>query len=159
MESDQNYLGEEKLEITNSAISFLEETRKWTMFLSILGFIGIGFMVLAALFMGTFVSTMSNALGDQIPGGFPMGGGGGVFFTIFYLLFALLYFFPVFYLYKFSNYTKKALDSRDSQLLSEAFSNLKSHYKFIGILAIIIIGIYLLIFIFMLLGGALAAFM
>jgi hypothetical protein len=156
MESDQNYLGEEKLELTNQAIAFLEEIRKWTMFLSILGFVGIGFLVLGGLFMGTFMSTMSNAFGDQIPGGLPMGGG---FIAFIYLLLALLYFFPVFYLYKFSNYTKKALDSRDTEMLTNAFSNLKSHYKFLGIVAIIIIGLYLLMFVFILLGGAFAAFM
>ncbi len=126
------------------------------MFLSILGFVGIGFLVLGGLFMGTFMSTMSNAFGDQIPGGLPMGGG---FIAFIYLLLALLYFFPVFYLYKFSNYTKKALDSRDTEMLTNAFSNLKSHYKFLGIVAIIIIGLYLLMFVFILLGGAFAAFM
>ncbi|MEY3444664.1 MAG: hypothetical protein RLZZ519_2945, partial [Bacteroidota bacterium] len=39
------------LQLSQNSTSFLESTAKWARFLSILGFIGIGFMVLAALLM------------------------------------------------------------------------------------------------------------
>ncbi len=44
-------------QITSKSQAFLKETAKWTGFLSILGFIGVGFIVLAALLMLTVGSS------------------------------------------------------------------------------------------------------
>ncbi|MEO1050546.1 MAG: DUF5362 family protein [Bacteroidota bacterium] len=130
------------LSINGESKAHLDEIKKWVKFLSILGFIFVGFMVLIALFMGTVFSS----LGADLP--LP-----GILFTFMYLVIAALYFFPILYLFKFSSALKTALASDNEQALAEAFGNLKSHYKFIGILSIIVLGLYALGFFLGLLGG------
>jgi hypothetical protein len=71
---------------------------------------------------------------------------------LIYVFIGLLYFFPVYYLFKFSSQVRTALINKNSQQLDSAFENLKSHYKFIGILMIITLSIYVLFG-----GGALLA--
>ena len=126
-----------ELTLSVNAISFLNETRKWVSFLAILGFIGIGLMVLFGFFASTILGFMASELGG------PAAGFSGLF-GILYIFIALLYFFPVMYLYKFGSKLKLALNSRDSGALESAFENLKSHYKFLGIFTIIGIGFYIL---------------
>lgn len=137
------------LTVSPGTTNFLREIARWTKFLSILGFVGIGFMVLAALFAGAFLSALPTN------GAFPFPPG---LFSVFYLAGAALYFFPVYYLFKFSNNLSNALKQQNSSYLETAFENLKSHYKFIGILAIIILGLYVLIFLSGIIMGGFALF-
>lgn len=137
-----------QLTLNNQAIAFLRETSKWANFLSIVGFIGIGLVVLMALFGGAFLASAASEFGGGTEAV------GGAFFTIIYLLVALLYFFPVFYLFKFARNMKAALASKDEEALTKALEYMKSHYKFIGILTIIMLSFYTLIFLFGLLGFA-----
>jgi hypothetical protein len=74
------------------------------------------------------------------------------FVSIIYLVFAIIYLFPIYYLYKYADSTKKALNSGNTQLLTKAFSNLKSHHKFLGIASIIIIALYIIGAIVMVIG-------
>ncbi len=115
---------------------YLKETRKWTKFFAILGFIFMGIGVLASIGMFVMSSTMSSV----IP--FPMAGIG-----FFYLLMIAVYFFPIYYLLQFSNKAKEALVSRSSEALTEAMRYIKSHYKFVGIMTIVILALYPIIII------------
>ena len=127
--------------ITDSEIkSYLNETSKWAKFLAILGFIGIGFIVLAALFAGAFLGSDAGRMGMR-NAEFPLS---PAVITLLYLLFAVIYFFPVYYLYNFAVKMKNSLLSGDSALMRESFKNLKSHYKYIGILTIVVISLYIL---------------
>jgi len=62
-----------------------------------------------------------------------------------YLLMAAIYFFPVYYLFQFSNKISKAFKQNDKHLLEDSFKNLKSHYKFVGVFALIFISFYIVI--------------
>lgn len=137
METNSPFEQFEELRIDSAAKSFLAEAAKWTTFLAILGYIGIGFMVLAALFMMTIGASLSS-YNSMMPLG------GGLFFSLFYLIIAAFYFIPVNYLYKFGSNMKSALRSNNQAELTKAFEYLKSHYKFIGILTIVVIGLYIL---------------
>jgi len=130
---------EPKITLTPNAIRFLFEIRKWAGFLAIMGFIGVGFIVLAALFMGVIFSVLPMGNADMP---FP-----GFIFTIIYLVLAVLYFFPVYYLYQFTTRLKTALLQRSDEFLESAFKFLKSHYKFIGILTIVMLALYPIILI------------
>ncbi|EJL66796.1 hypothetical protein [Flavobacterium sp. CF136] len=142
-----------ELHLDQSAKDFLKETAKWAYFLSIMGFIGIGLMVLLALFAGTLFSTM----GSTLPGAIAMGGGSfGVIMGVFYFAFAAIYFFPVYYLNKFGTNAKRAFKENDSEALTKSFEYLKSHYKFIGIFTLSIMILYGLIIVFAILGGLFA---
>lgn len=138
-----------ELQLDQTAKDFLKETAKWAYFLSILGFIGIGFMVLIGIFAGTIFSTFGNAMGGM--GGF--GGTFGALMGFFYVFIAAVYFFPVYYLNKFATNAKRAFRDNDSEALSNSLGYLKSHYKFIGILMLAILALYGLIFVFGILGA------
>jgi membrane-anchored glycerophosphoryl diester phosphodiesterase (GDPDase) len=114
----------------------LNSARRWSNFLAILGFIGSGLLVLLALFMGTFLSFLGD---ETMPSGVVLG------ISLLYLALGIVYFFPVYYLFKFSDFAGKAVKSGSSENLTAAIKNLKAHYKFIGITAIVTMILYPLI--------------
>lgn len=140
--SETTFSDFEELKITESSKSFLLETTKWAKFLAILGFVGIGLMVIGALFIIAVGSSMRGA------------GGAPVLMGVVYLLMAVLYFFPTYYLYNFSVKMKKAILNLDQSNADSGFENLKSLYKFMGILAIVMISFYVLFFLVALAIGA-----
>jgi hypothetical protein len=129
------------LTVSPMASGYLNETGRWGKFLAILGFCVIGLFVIVGLFAGSFIA---QAAGDGTVPGFV--------FTLLYLFLGALYFFPVYYLYKFSSQVRTALVRKDSVELDSAFENLKSHYKFLGIVMIIVLSLYAIAIV----GGVLA---
>ncbi len=124
------------LQIDHQASSFLRETAKWSKFLAIVGFIFIGLFLIIVLFAGSLMSSMmSSAYGT------PGSGSGG---TILVAAVGLIYFFPCFYLYKFATKMQVALRNNDQESLNTSFENLKSCFKFMGILMIILLAFYAL---------------
>ena len=151
MEDNLHVENGENLVIDWRSKEFLKETAKWTKFLAILGFVGIGLMVLGSLVMLFAPSSlMSN-------GDFPFGG--KIFMMLLYLAFAVLYYFPISYLYQFSENTKKAIENNDNNAIRDAFEFLKSHYKFMGILTIILLAFYDIMIFIGLIGAGSAAMM
>lgn len=124
------------LEVTDFVKTNLKETANWAKFLAIMGFVGIGLMVLLAIVMFFTASEFSMMYGG------PLGG----FVGFIYLIMAGVYFIPVYLLYQFADRTKKAIDFNNQQSFSDAINSLKLHYKFLGIFTIVILSIYLLVF-------------
>ncbi len=124
-----------ELQLNTIALESLRSSASWSMFLAIMGFIGIGFMVLGAIAM----TMMGSAFGGAI------GGLGGMqnWFGVIYIIIAALYFMPVYYLYKYSSDMKTALNNKNSELLSSSLGYLKSHHKFLGISIIAFILLYI----------------
>jgi len=136
--NDQSLFG---LSVDAQARSFLSETAKWGKFLAILGFILCVFIVLAGVLVATNYEEFDkaiNAYGNNNPVK-EMGPAVG----IVYVVGAIIYFFPCLYLLRFSNQTKTALASDDQTKLTSAFKNLKSMFRFVGVLTIIVIAIYI----------------
>lgn len=138
----------ENLQIGEEVKSFFLETAKWAKFISIIGFISLGLMVLAGFSFGSIMSSLPSGLGAMGA----MGAVGSGFFIVLYIVVALIYYFPIKYLFDFSTKVKKALELTDQNLFNEAISKLKSHYKYIGIIMIVILSFYILIFIIAILG-------
>jgi len=155
MESNKANINEGReakaMEFSAQSVIYLNETRKWTIFLSILGFIFLGLLVVVSLLMSTVFNTLSA---DAMP--FP---GMGIAIGIVYLLLGALFFFPIYYLYKFSSLSRKAIYNEDSVTLTQAFKNLKSHYKFTGIFTIILLSLYMIFFIVAGVSGGLGSLM
>ncbi|WP_412463926.1 hypothetical protein [Flavobacterium mekongense] len=133
-----------ELHLNQTALDYLRESAKWSMFLAILGFVGVGFLALMAIIMTSVMSAM-----PETPG--PFGAVKGIV-SILYIVIAVIYLFPIYYLYRYASNTKKAIYSKDSALLTDALGALKSHHKFLGIAAIIIISLYILMAIIMVIG-------
>ena len=147
---DNDFNTDSTLRIDDEIRNYMRETSKWAKFLSIVGFVMAGLMVLGALFMGTILSSFGEAMGDDF-GSFPF-----AFMSFFYIAFAALYVIPNLYLFKFATKTKKALDGEDQYELARAFENLKSLFKFVGIFTAIILGFYAFMILITLLFGAMA---
>lgn len=134
------------LVIPRTSLHLLMETSNWGKFLSIVGFIFVGLIAVFAFSFGFIFDKMDPEAASQLP--FPM----GISFTVIYLLMAVLYFFPCMYLFQFSRKIKEAVTSRDQIRLTEALTHQKSLYKFMGILTLVGLCIYALIFLFALAG-------
>lgn len=138
-----------ELKLNESSKGFLAEIAKWAHFLSIMGYIGIGFIVIVAIFAGSIFAT----IGAMTPGMGNLGSSLGIILTVVYLLIGLLYFFPVYYLNKFASNAKIALRENDTETLSTSLEYLKSHYKFIGIMMVTVMCLYGLIIVFAIIGA------
>ena len=141
---DNNLSNGENLIINGQIKSHLLETAKWGRMLAIIGFVGLGLMIIFLIF-GVSMSTGGSAIGSAMTGAY-----------IFFALFMLIYLFPLLYLYKGSVAYIRALNSDNQEELEAGFENYKSLFKFIGIFTIIVFGLYLIIFLgSILLGGLL----
>jgi hypothetical protein len=132
-QSTENVLG---IQFDQQGINLLAQTGKWAKFIAIVGLIMCGILVLIGIFLGSMVG--SAFLGKS------MGAGTEIIFGVVYVVIALLYVFPCVFLYRFAKYMQAANNSHDAQQLNLALANLKSFFKFIGILIIIMLAFYLL---------------
>lgn len=114
----------------------LEEIRRWGYYLSIVGFVGIGLLMLFGLFMGSFMSS-------YMPASVVTPAAGLV--SMIYVMVAVIYIFPVLYLYRFSINLKISLRESKQENLSIAFINLRSLFRFMGIATIVVISLYLVV--------------
>lgn len=130
------------LHVDQHSSAFLLETARWARFLAIIGFIGCGFGFVFSIFGGSYLAgNYARTMGGQ-------GMVNGVFVSFFYIVVVLLYFFPFLYLYNFSSKMREAIRSNDQQLLNISFRNLKSYFKFLGILTIICLAFVVIAFFF-----------
>lgn len=144
---NQSHFDHFENQLTYIAVVFLKESAKWSKFLAIVGFVGIGLMILAGFFMMFGMSSLGAS--NNMP--FSMAA-----FSLVYLILAAVYFFPVYYLYQYGAKTTLALRSKNQQLLTDGLGNLKSHHKFLGIFTLILISIYGLFFVFAIIAGILS---
>ncbi len=122
--------------INEEVRNYLLETSKWGKFMAIVGYVGMGLLVLLAIVMTVGISAMSSLART----GFPMG-----IIGVVYIVLAAVYYFPVTYLYKFSVQMKQGLTSGEESSVISGFQNLKSLFKFMGIMLVVIISIYALV--------------
>lgn len=124
-----------KIEIDQETLNNLNTTRKWTMFLAIIGFIFLGLFIVIGVITGTFLSAFNSGATSM---GFPES-----LLAVIFIILAIVYFFPVLFLFRFSKLTAHAVQTLDKQVLHKAFRNLKSYFVYIGVLIIIVLIFYI----------------
>ncbi len=162
----------------------LRGTAKWARFLAIVGFVMLGLILLFWIFFGSMIGAASSAASEMqmeqmralqemqgmegmegldleamqesqqqaLSGASMMAGAMG--FVIIILVVALA-FFPTLLLYQFGTRTLKALNGpMDGTTFTSALNSHRRYYKFSGILMIIVLCIYALVFLFAGLGAA-----
>ncbi len=127
------------MQLSDQAKKYLLETSKWANFIAIVGFIAIGLLIIMSFSIGTILASLPEG---------SLGGLSPKFFSFFYLIAAGIYFIPVFFLFQFAQKTKQALMQDDHNLLTFGLKKLKSHYRFIGILFIVLIALYFFLILF-----------
>ena len=131
----------------------LSEAARWARFLAIIGIVFLVIMVCAGLFMATM---MSSTMSQFDSSGYPSSNvfaafGPGI--AILYIIIAVIMFFPMLFLLRFSNKTRAALAGNDQQTLNDSVQNLKAYFRYLGILMII----WLVFFVIGLLFGVMGA--
>jgi competence protein ComGC len=121
--------------LTWGMIEALRGTKPWVRFLSILGFIVAGFMVVMALGMGGFglyTTSRSGAEGLILVG-----------LAFFYLLMGILYIFPSRFLFRYASAIDEALHVKaKSGAVERALRHQRSFWKFAGIMALVTLLLY-----------------
>ena len=140
--------------IDQASRSHLWEAAKWAKFLAIVGFIMCGLIALIGIFAGSIFSSMTTKYDDDYGGASALGGGMGIFMILMYVGIAVIYFFPCFFLLRFANHMKNALNTDDQVTLNTSFQNLKIMFRYVGIVTIIIISFYILALLFFILTYA-----
>ncbi len=137
-----------KIELEQEALTYLNSTRKWGMFLAILGFIFLGLLLIIGVATGTFLSAFNSGT-SRI--GVP-----GELIIILFVILGFIYFLPVYFLYQYSKHMTNAVFSLDKHEINKAFKNLKFYFVYIGVMVIIILTLYVTALI---LAGATMAFL
>jgi len=138
-----------ELQVDHEATIYLKEAARWAKFLAIIGFIFCGLFVLCGLFAGSFIASMYSRIGAAQGAAI-----GGAIYSVYFIVMALLYFFPCLYTFNFAQKMQLALRSNDQSQLNQSFRNLKACYRFMGILTIIGLCFFALGLIFAVVGLA-----
>ncbi|AXY78273.1 hypothetical protein D3H65_31635 [Paraflavitalea soli] len=136
------------LEFDHQAASYITESAKWSRFLAIVWFIICGLFVLFALFAGSLIASLYS---NTLYGG--AGAGIGGMMIVIYLILAAIQVVPNIFRYQFATKALRAIRTNDQALLNESLGKLKTYNKYWGVVTIIILSIYVLIFLFAILAG------
>jgi hypothetical protein len=119
--------------ITHKVLSMLRQTQPWVRFLSVLGFICSAVMVLVGSI--GFVAMASAGARMEPP---------GLIVLLAYIPAGILYFFPSLFLFRYASRINALWTTRSVRQLEDALEAQKSFWKFVGILMLVVIVLYLL---------------
>jgi hypothetical protein len=148
----ENY-GDSSGQAAGAVIDQLARTKLWVRLISILIFIGSGFMVLGGLFMGIGGGAAMMASQDTAAFGL----GFGIRMMLLYILLALLYIYPGIKLWAYANRISALVRDRSTLSLERALNEQRKFWKFIGILTIVVLGLYAVIAVLAVIGVAAGA--
>ena len=131
------------LDVTPESRAYLLEAAKWGRFVSIVGFVFMGLFLLLFLFMGGTLLSLGGSSGME---GAVAGAGFGIFLNV--VITMVIMFFPNYYMYNFSTRVITAVNSTSTLDLTDGLKNLKSLFKFYGILMVISIAFLAIMFLF-----------
>ena len=120
----------EKLKINEGVKENLLAAAKWGNFLSIIGFIGVGLVALSGLYL--LFSSTNYIIENKVKG-------------ITYIITAVIYIFPVIYLYNFSYKMKKSILKEDQDLLLESTDYLRKFFQFCAIFLVVVFSLAFLL--------------
>lgn len=146
---EQEVPQEVKLIVTEEMRSYFYDMTKSARFLSVVGFVISAFLALSSFGIGAVVTsnpTMLNQLG-------PLASIGATGITLFYLVLAMVFFYPSLLLLRFSAKGKQGVLFGDQEFLNDAIAHVKSLFKFWGILTIVFIVSYFLLILLVVISG------
>jgi hypothetical protein len=123
--------------VSDVAVELLRQTRPWVMFLSVLSFIGCAFMLLAGLLMiGVGLMAAGTGMAEK---------GVNAMLGVVYLPMAVLYIYPGIKMWSYGSAIGRLVASHSMADLEAALGQQKSFWKFGGIAAIVVIGLYVVL--------------
>jgi hypothetical protein len=135
--------------LSSTAQQFLNQTKPWVRFMSVMIFISSAFMALAGIALIMLGIGTSALYGTRGPFG-SLARGGNIAAGFFYIILAILYMAPGVFLSRFASAIKLLQTSRSAQALEDALRYQKSFWRYVGILTIIgmvlmVVGVMLLV--------------
>lgn len=147
--------------ITEGVLRQLKGTKGWVKLMAILCFLGGGMMGLGGLVvaaLGAFGGSLLAAAGE---GSNPLAGiGGAVGAVVLGLVYAALggiYFYPGFKLWGYASAIEDLLKDRATATLEKALDCQRAFWKFVGVMTVVVIGLYVLVVVAMVIFGGIAA--
>jgi hypothetical protein len=130
--------------VAAETIAPLAGTKGWVQFMSILLWIGVGFMILGGIGMMTAGSLMADVIAKTQPNS-PMAGKGFMLgMGAMYLLMALFYVYPAIKLWSYGSRIGALKNSLSLSDLNAALHEQRRFWKFTGIVVIVMMCIYML---------------
>jgi hypothetical protein len=123
-----------QVSLNSTAQQYLNQTRPWVRFLSVLVFISSGFMVLAGIGMILAGIVGGAALSRTNPVGGPAV---MIVSGFFYFILAILYIAPGIFLSRYASAIKLLETTPSPEALELALKNQKSFWRFVGIITLI----------------------
>ncbi len=128
----------------------LVQTRPWVRFISVMMFIGSGFMVLAGLALAVVGLAGAGAAPQRAV---------GVALGVGYVVMSLIYIIPAVFLWRYADRINAFARERSTGALASALEVQKSFWKFIGVLILIVMVVYAGLFVFMIIAAVNGALM
>lgn len=119
-------------------IEHLRATKPWVRLISV-----VLFVMVALIFLGAGVVLL-------IPTGM---GGAGFLIAILYLAIGALYLFPAYFLHQYASSIRNLEQGGGDVAMEEALRSQKSFWRFAGIATLVVIGIYVIVIVFAMLGA------
>lgn len=139
--------------VSPSTIAQLAGTKPWVRFMSVLMWIGVAFMLLAGGGMG-LVSLVGSLPKNAAN---PFGNIGFLVMAVIYVVMAFVYIVPAVKLWKYANRIGSLAASRAVVDLDAALNEQRGFWKFVGVMTVVVLSLYLIIAIGFFAFGATAA--
>ncbi|MEM6718210.1 MAG: hypothetical protein AAF611_02745 [Bacteroidota bacterium] len=133
-----------ELRLNESSKKFLRETSKWAFVFSIIGFVFCGVMLFIGIFALMFfkeAKTVFSFFSEFPP----------YIYAAFYIVIAVVSFFPARYVYNFSRRIKTAIAEKNTTDLTTAFSKLRLYFKSLVLAVIGLTSVFVLAILFIIL--------
>ena len=141
-----------ELEVSPAVQRYFLEMAKWGRFLAIIGFVFCVFLAVFSFFIPSII--MEIPPNDTLAPGLSSWTSTGI--TALYLVLAIVLFFFCFYFNKFSEKIRVCVETSNQENFDSAIKNLKTVFRFLGFLTIIMLSVYAIIFVVTMIRLALA---
>lgn len=155
LQYQQAYSTSGQIMFTPTAMEMLRQTKPWVRFMGVLLFVITGLIVAGALVM-LFVGVVGAASSPR-GGAAVMGASVGV--ALVYLLMGALYFFPALFLNRYASHINTLLSTRREDALEAALAAQKTFWRYVGIVVLVVLGLYVLILVAAIVLGGIGAMM
>jgi hypothetical protein len=142
--------------VSTTVVELLRRTKTWVRVVGVVMWLGVGFMVLAAIGMGVMSLTMGGAGGADAAA--PFGSSGAMLgMAVMYLVLAGVYVMPATKLWNYGSRIDDLLHSRSNADLEAALDAQRGFWSFVGVAFLVMIALYVLFFVGAVAFGALSA--
>ncbi|HOE05035.1 MAG TPA: hypothetical protein PLZ52_07445 [Bacteroidales bacterium] len=130
--------GPQPIELNSEVKDCLYESAKWSNFLSVIFFAILGILVLASA-ITIVIASMKYSISNNEAEPFVL--------AMMYIGFSGIYYFPVVFMYRFSKNVIQGIEENNQEIFYLGLKNLRSHFRFLGVLSMVAISLFTMVLI------------